>query len=107
MKIGIKIGVGFGGLIILLLVVGVVGIASLRQTIEMAQNINQAATGIASVSQNVDQAALASSGIASDIASVNAASQDVAVVVEQVNSQTMELLEMRVELKGIVERYKL
>ena len=74
---------------------------------EMAQNINQAATGIASVSQNVDQAALASSGIASDIASVNAASQDVAVVVEQVNSQTMELFEMGVEMKGIVERYKL
>ena len=48
-----------------------------------------------------------SSGIASDIASVNAASQDVAVVVEQVNSQTMELFEMGVELKGIVERYKL
>jgi len=93
MKIGVKIGVGFGGLIVLLLVVGVVGIASLRQTIEMAQNINQAA--------------LASSGIASDIASVNAASQDVAVVVEQVNSQTMELFEMGVELKGIVERYKL
>ena len=93
MKIRVKIGVGFGGLIVLLLVVGVVGIASLRQTIEMAQNINQAA--------------LASSGIASDIASVNAASQDVAVVVEQVNSQTMELFEMGVELKGIVERYKL
>ena len=69
MKIRVKIGVGFGGLIVLLLVVGVVGIASLRQTIEMAQNINQAA--------------LASSGIASDIASVNAASQDVAVVVER------------------------
>ena len=64
-------------------------------------------TGTASVSQNVDQAALASSGIASDIASVNAASQDVVVVVEQVNSQTMELFEMGVELKGIVERYKL
>ena len=93
MKIGIIIGVGFGGLIVLLLGVGVVGIASLRQTIEMAQNINQAA--------------LASSGIASDIASVNAASQDVVVVVEQVNSQTMELFEMGVELKGIVERYKL
>ena len=93
MNIGIKIGVGFGGLIVLLLVVGVVGIASLRQTIELAQNINQAA--------------LASSGIASDIASVNAASQDVAVVVEQDNSQTMELFEMGVELKGIVERYKL
>ena len=34
MKIGVKIGVGFGGLIVLLLVVGVVGIASLRQTID-------------------------------------------------------------------------
>ena len=34
MKIGIKIGVGFGGLIVLLLVVAVVGIASLRWTID-------------------------------------------------------------------------
>ena|GEM_PF-5764130 len=74
---------------------------------DMAQNINQAATGIHNVSQNVGHAAQASNGIAAEISAVNTASQDVAVVVDQVNSQTMELYEMGMALKKVVGRYKL
>ena len=75
--------------------------------VHIAAAVEEQAATMREMAQNIYQAALASSGIASDIASVNAASQDVAVVVEQINSQTMELFEMGVELKGIVERYKL
>ena len=86
-------------------------VAEIGQIDKIIRQVNEIVVHIAAtmreMAQNINQAALASSGIASDIASVNAASQDVTVVVEQVNSQTMELFEMGVELKGIVERYKL
>ena len=113
MKIGVKIGVGFGGMIGLLICVG---IWSLQRTIdgygdEVMTKVYHGRK-IAEIpvlimhAHRYEQDYINTSNNAY-AREVNAASQDVAVVVEQVNSQTMELFEMGVELKEMVGRYKL
>ena len=76
-------------------------------TQDIAQNINQAATGIGDMTTSVTQASNASRAIAEDIVSVDQASKEVEQAVAQVKMRSSELTQMGKQLKDVVSKFKL
>lgn len=75
-------------------------------TQDIANNINQAAQGISSVTQNVTQTADVARDVAKDITSVNQASSEVRAASNQVSANATELARMSKSITAIVEQFK-
>jgi len=76
-------------------------------TREIADNVNQAATGIQGVNQNVAESAAVSGNIAGDVVEVNQAARDMADGSVQVNESAGELSELSEKLKQMVDQFRI
>jgi methyl-accepting chemotaxis protein len=76
-------------------------------TKEIAGNVAQASGGIQEVSENIAQLSSVAGEIAKDIADVNQSSNDMSNSSSHVDMRSQELSKLAVQLKDMVERFKL
>ncbi|MCP3892131.1 MAG: HAMP domain-containing protein [Desulfobulbaceae bacterium] len=75
-------------------------------TREIAENVNQASTGIVEVNENVAQSSAVSSEIATDIAEVNNSANEINSASSQVQSSAKELSSIADTLKEMMVKFK-
>ncbi|WP_022666416.1 HAMP domain-containing methyl-accepting chemotaxis protein [Desulfospira joergensenii] len=76
-------------------------------TREIAENVSQVSAGIQEVNVNVSQTSAVTGEISKDISRVNQSASDMAERSEQVNGRAVELSQLAVELKQLVNQFKI
>lgn len=76
-------------------------------TQEIADNIAQASLGMGEVNENVSQSSVVAASIAQDIANVNTASVEISQSSNQVKSSATDLQQLALQLKIIVNGFKI